>query len=277
MYGIIYRIVNRINGKLYVGQTVQSLKARWKEHRNDVKRYDYPIYRAIRKYGIENFYPEQLDTANDQEELDLKEIYYSEYYNTMKPNGYNLKIGNGQGYLSEETKRKMSEAKTGEKHWKFEKIITEQERQRLISIRPKFWSEEAKERASILAQGEKNRFFGKHHKKEVLDKLSTPILCVETGIVYSSIAEACRVLMLHDSNVQNVISGKRKHTGGFTFKSLRENISNKGIVKKIECVETGIIYESISALARNLGIHRNRLTRNIKKGMVYRNRTYKFL
>ena len=103
MYGLIYRIINKINGKLYVGQTVKTIEKRWDGHKRSSKTKDFPIYYAMRKYGIENFYIELLDTAQDQEELDLKEVYYSEFYDTMTPNVYNLIVGNGGGHMSEES------------------------------------------------------------------------------------------------------------------------------------------------------------------------------
>ena len=55
----IYKITNMINGKCYVGQAV-NIKRRWKKHKevafnNKDPGYSYPLYQAIRKYGLENF------------------------------------------------------------------------------------------------------------------------------------------------------------------------------------------------------------------------------
>ena len=55
----IYKITNKINGKCYIGQSI-NIKQRWKGHRKDAfwlngPDYQYPLYKAIRKYGIENF------------------------------------------------------------------------------------------------------------------------------------------------------------------------------------------------------------------------------
>ena len=52
----IYKITNRINQKVYIGQTSFSVEKRWKEHVQDINKHlDRPLYRALSKYGIENF------------------------------------------------------------------------------------------------------------------------------------------------------------------------------------------------------------------------------
>ena len=86
----IYRIVNDINGKLYVGKTVNSLQERWKEHISESNRdraKDRPLYRAIRKYGIEHFHIELVEECSDTI-VNEREIYWIEHYGTFK-NGYN--------------------------------------------------------------------------------------------------------------------------------------------------------------------------------------------
>lgn len=88
----IYKITNLINGKSYIGQSVDIHK-RFNAHRsvafnsND-KNYNYPLYRAIRKYGIENFSFEVLEECS-MSELNNKEIYYISKYNTHGKFGYN--------------------------------------------------------------------------------------------------------------------------------------------------------------------------------------------
>ena len=71
--GYIYKITNKINGKCYIGQTSDSIEHRWKEHIYDSNRknrdcYNYPLYRAFRKYGTENFFIEEI------EKCDLKNL-----------------------------------------------------------------------------------------------------------------------------------------------------------------------------------------------------------
>ena len=68
---IVYKITCKINNKVYVGQTCETLKQRFSRHMGYQKdQHDTKFYRAVRKYGVDNFYIEQIDTANTQEELD---------------------------------------------------------------------------------------------------------------------------------------------------------------------------------------------------------------
>ena len=79
--GSIYVIKNKINEKVYVGQTIQSVHERFMQHKRPSKgKLDYKIYKAFRKYGIENFYVETLEENIYIENLDEKEIYYIELY-----------------------------------------------------------------------------------------------------------------------------------------------------------------------------------------------------
>ena len=74
---IIYKIVNNINGKIYIGQTIQTLEKRWKSHCSKGGSLSY-IKRAIFKYGQNNFSIFEIDRAFSLEELNdnetIKEI-----------------------------------------------------------------------------------------------------------------------------------------------------------------------------------------------------------
>jgi group I intron endonuclease len=75
---IIYKITNNINNKVYIGQTIETIKKRWSRHtwKCTIKRNAMAITNAIIKYGKENFIIEQIDIAKSIEELNEKEIYY---------------------------------------------------------------------------------------------------------------------------------------------------------------------------------------------------------
>lgn len=88
----IYKITNKINGKCYIGQSTL-IEKRWSNHKNTScnptsTAYEYPLYRAFRKYGIENFSFEVLEECNNSE-LNEKERYWIKYYNPE----YNQTIG----------------------------------------------------------------------------------------------------------------------------------------------------------------------------------------
>ena len=122
---LIYKIQNKINGKIYIGQTKKNLNERICEHLHN-KSY---IGNALKKYGLECFDISVIDTADTKEWLNDKEIEYIALYNCKHPNGYNLTDG-GEGIngLAEESiqklknwertkeyRKKLSIAQTGKK------------------------------------------------------------------------------------------------------------------------------------------------------------------
>ena len=100
--GIIY-LATFPNGKYYVGQTYKTLEKRKAEHKRSMKNCDYPIYRAMRKYGFENIIWEIIDTANSVVELDKKEMYWIAYYRSYtgfyNSQGYNANLGGGRNAI----------------------------------------------------------------------------------------------------------------------------------------------------------------------------------
>lgn len=97
----IYKIENLVNHKCYIGQAVD-INKRWRRHREtytDVtsREYEYPIYRAMRKYGLENFSFEVVEECS-RGELNEKEKFYVEKYNAFFE-GYNQTLG-GDGAVN---------------------------------------------------------------------------------------------------------------------------------------------------------------------------------
>ena len=92
--GYIYKIENQINHKVYIGQTIKSLNKRFSQHKNNYTKPYFSqihLYRAFKKYGIENFSFEKIEQVND-EDLDEREKYWIAYYNSYE-NGYNSTLG----------------------------------------------------------------------------------------------------------------------------------------------------------------------------------------
>ena len=91
----IYKITNKVNGKVYIGQS-DNIERRWKNHKKDAfwpnsHVYNYPLYRAMRKYGLDNFLFEILEKCK-KEELNQKEVSYIAQYDSFR-NGYNQDEG----------------------------------------------------------------------------------------------------------------------------------------------------------------------------------------
>ena len=91
--GVIYLLLNTINGKMYVGQTT-NLRKRISEH----KCGDQYVDRAIRKYGWENFRCCVIKKCASKAEMDTWEKFFIILLNTKSPNGYNLTDG-GEGIV----------------------------------------------------------------------------------------------------------------------------------------------------------------------------------
>lgn len=161
-YNFIYKTVNLINGKIYVGQ-----------HKTDDLDDGYIgtgilITRAIKKHGRENFSFEILEYyyGVDQKEIDELEVKWIAYFDCVKPKGYNITIGGGgcPGYNhTEEHKVYISEKLSGRK-------MPEENRLKLIKAltgrkMPEYYCKEK----SIKMSGEGNPFFDKHHNQETKD------------------------------------------------------------------------------------------------------------
>lgn len=103
--GCIYKITNKINGKIYIGKTSRTPQIRWSEHKQYshlIERYNTPLYHAMRKYGIDNFdFTVIEDNISNLEKLNEREKYYIELYNsTSHENGYNIVLGGDGGRTS---------------------------------------------------------------------------------------------------------------------------------------------------------------------------------
>ena len=98
----IYIIKNNINDKVYIGQTCQSPSERFKQHMKPSthkQRGSYKIYNAINKYGKENFYYEVLEEHISEEDINEREIYYINLYNSYE-HGYNSTRGGDTKIIS---------------------------------------------------------------------------------------------------------------------------------------------------------------------------------
>lgn len=203
---IIYKITNRINGKVYIGQTIGSIVRRWREHCSKGSCCPF-ISRAIQKYGKENFTIEQIDVASDRQELDKKEVYWIAYYDSLVPNGYNLTSGGETNKnISEDVKRKISEAHRGEKNPMFGKRISEEHRRKISEANKGIeWSKERRLKIT-----------GSKHPK------ARKVLCVETGEIFECINSASASKNLNYRNISNVCIGRRKTCGGFHWRYVDE-------------------------------------------------------
>ena len=230
--GTIYLITNKINKKCYVGQTIKTPEYRWRQH---IKCSKYekvkhlPLYRAFRKYGVENFTFEVIVQNVPSDLLNDLETNCIEAYDGTK--GYNiLKIGNStRGFkFSKETLLHLSNVRKGKEP---------------INKGKKF-----------------PELSGKNSPR------SKAVACLNDGLEYESAAAAASYYNLDNSSVIAVCKGKRLTTGSLKFSyivdgvyttnnrvSYRDGSANVN-AKSVVCLTNSTEYGSISEAAKALGL-----------------------
>lgn len=105
-YGIIYKITNTINGKVYIGQTTNTFNKRYTGGRWWNYTTNKHLISSVNMYGHEVFeVDKEFDIAMTKEELDLKEKLWIEYYQSNNSDyGYNIEDGGANGKLSGEAR-----------------------------------------------------------------------------------------------------------------------------------------------------------------------------
>ena len=94
----IYKVTNKINGKIYIGKTNNFNKRKTEHTVYDINDNSY-FHKALKKYGLSNFEWLIIDKANSLEEINKKEKFYISKYNSFKPNGYNMTKGGDGGSM----------------------------------------------------------------------------------------------------------------------------------------------------------------------------------
>jgi group I intron endonuclease len=239
VYGLIYKITNTINNKIYIGQTTRSLNKRKSEYKKALLKesfYNDHLYNSFMKYGFENFNFEIIDFALNIDELNAKEIKWISHYNSNdKSNGYNQSSGGKNAIPSEETKLKMSLAGRGKKQtntWikkrislagseeakKYGKIKTEEEKIKLSDNSPKFWLGKSRSddtKIKISETKKKQALLPANTKKVAkVDAITGSILAT-----YTSTTDAARQNpSLSQSSISRKCNGITKNIGDVLWK-----------------------------------------------------------
>lgn len=229
--GVIYRIRNLINGKVYIGMTTKGLKNRWKKHLYNARKDETnnKFYNAINKYGKDNFEVMVIETGiKSFRQLKELEIYYIGLFNSFI-NGYNSTLG-GDGCVgykhtpeaiekiietstgrihSEETKRRISEALRG-------RTLTNEHKQKISKgLNGKEVSLETRRKISQSMKGNKNQ------RTVSIYQVSKQYEIVN---VFETIADA-NVYIGRNANhgaISKCINGKQISTGGYYWVSLKD-------------------------------------------------------
>lgn len=208
------------SGKVYIGITKQNPPSkRWlggQGYRTQKK-----FYRAIQKYGWKNFAHEIMYQCDNADEAEQKEREYISQYNSTNNNcGYNIeKGGNYKKEIAEETRKKIKAAQN-----------TPEYRQKILETNARRWANpEAHKRMSERFSGKNNPQYGKHMSEDrkaksrevfapYIEKQKKPVICIETGICYPSMAQAARETGSHPAYISGscISYGQKKE---FTKKS----------------------------------------------------------
>lgn len=188
----IYAIINKMNNKIYVGQTRQGYRKRFIQHLCPTD--GSPLFKnAVKKYGKESFECELLDIAHNQQEANIKEKLWIKVLKTYKKeNGYNLSMGGSFGSFNEDTLKKMSELKKGKNNSFYNKKHTQ----------------EAKDK---MSKWKKENYQLSNHPK------SKKVKCVELNKVYNCVKEAELDMNINSKHIGQVANKKqnRKTAGGY--------------------------------------------------------------
>jgi len=218
MNGIIYKIVNKFNNKVYIGQTIRTLEERWHSHVYEIihQKIKTKLGRAIRKYGIENF---SIEIIEETSLLDKREIHWISFYKSTGKDGYNIKTGGHGGPHARSTKNKISKSNkkriwTHKMRKNMSKAIKKWHKNRGFVPRSKEFKKKISEANRNRKMPEKTKnIFQKYNK----DNMKS-IVCISNGKEYESIASACRDLNLNSGHVNMHLHGKCSHVKGLVFK-----------------------------------------------------------
>ena len=170
-YGIIYCAFDTSNGMSYIGQTTQDFELRKRQHfRKDS--YSRKFKNALRKRK-DSFVWSILTTCYSLEEINSAEVHWMKFFDSIS-NGYNLREGGKSGgKMSDESRKLMSIAKTGNKYCVG--VIQTEEHKRLISDKmkvsysKKFHTRESREKCRIAVIKSNT---GRKHSEETKRKMA---------------------------------------------------------------------------------------------------------
>ena len=198
---IIYKITNKINGKIYIGQTIRPLIQRWNRHccQSTVS----AISHAIKKYGKHNFDIAIVSRARTINELNHREALSIRLFNSLSPNGYNLEMGGKNKLISDETRLKQSLAHIG---LKYNRVRKPKSKKKTSS-----WINPQKGQPKRAESNIKNAIT--HGAKPfIMKNINGEIIW--SGLIQS---ECAKKFNLSVGNINGCLSGKRKQHKGYTF------------------------------------------------------------
>lgn len=274
---IVYKYIAP-NGKIYIGQTKNSLAQRAGKNGSKYKE-NIAFYRAILKYGWDFFEQnrEILKQNLTQEEANYWECYYIDKYDSVRQ-GYNILSG-GQNDLAEYNSIPIICVNLLDRNELTFDSITEAAQQ--LNINSGNISQNIK---GQIAQIDKYLFVTQKQwalwSKEEKDKaissarqgLKKPVICITTKEIFCSLTEAANKYNLQNSKISNCCKGLRNTTGGKQWMYLddweklteeqQQNLKQEKY--KYLCVETGIVYDTSVQAMKQTGVDQSSIRRCCK-------------
>lgn len=177
---LVYKITNTINGKMYFGFTERPIKERWAEHKAPCRlERETVLYKAIKKYGIENFTIEEVFNSINSLEALRKEREFIEQYNTYGQGGYNSTLGGDKQVFTPEIKAKISASKMGH-------FVSEETRHKVSNgLKSHFSKYNKEERRKMLGHNQSSWII--YHKGELQEVNNLKDYCKMHNLKYESL------------------------------------------------------------------------------------------
>lgn len=231
----IYMIQNKVNGKIYIGQS-NNIERRYNEHRyslNNNKDYNKHLQSAWNKYGQNNFEFTILLECEENQLNTYEEYYIFELMSYDNRVGYNKQYGGGVNKPTQETKKKMSKSKKGKSHpisEETKKKISKANTGREGCFKGKKHSEETKKKISEANKGkpksEETKKKMSKAKKSMYIGENNPrakkVHCIELNITFNTLKEASEKLNICRSSIGDCLHGRQKTAGGYHWKEVIE-------------------------------------------------------
>lgn len=193
----LYMLLNKINGKKYIGITSKTLEERWQNGTG--YRGCRKMNCAIEKYGWDNFYHIVLYRGLSKDQAYLLEKEYIRKYKTRDDNyGYNICVGGDKGALG----------------------CT--------------WSDEARHKFSQSKKGKYNPMYGKHHTFEARQKMSLclkqrkptykAVRCIELNKTFKSLKDAAKWCGVNSSTLSSCLHGAQHTSSGYHWEYIPKGV-----------------------------------------------------